>query len=349
LGIRVLAKLLTDRPELKAYVLVRDAARWTQVTRSREMATNRISVLLGDVRQPGLGLTAADRRNLSTNVETVLHLAADTLFSRPLSESRATNLEGTRNVLQATSPAARFCHVSTAFVAGRRTGVILESDRGGQAGWVNAYEQSKWEAEQIVRESGREFLILRSSTVVSDSADGFVTQYNAVHRALRLFYHGLAPMLPGRASAPVDLVTGDYIADAIAGLALRSELGGETLHLCAGAGSASLGELIDVCHDVWSQDLGWRRRSIAKPAFTALGTYRLFEEGVAETADPRLQQASRALSYFVPQLALEKRFDTSRADKALGTPAPRVLDYWSRVVRHLADHPWMAALMGAAA
>lgn len=342
LGSDALARLLEEDPRARARVLVRDPARWKEVARRRRIPAERVEPLVGDLRLPGLGLDASTRARLAREVGTTLHLAADIVFSRPLEEARATNVEGTRHLLQALEGGAgRICFVSTAFVAGRRTGVVREEDAGGEAGWVNAYEQSKWEAERLVRESGRDFLILRSSTVVCDSVRGEVSQVNAVHRSLRLFHHGLAPMVPGREESPVDLLPADFVGRAVARLATRGELAGETLHLCAGRGAIALGELLDLTFDLWGRDPAWRRRGIARPALADLETYRLFEASVEETGDERLRKVMRSLSHFAPQLALEKRFDTRRADAVLGESAPPVRDYWARVVG------WMAAEQGA--
>jgi nucleoside-diphosphate-sugar epimerase len=336
IGGRALRLLLNQRPALHADVLVRDVQRWERTASRCGIPLERVTVVRGDLRQPGLGLERAARRRLGSRAGAVVHLAADIVFSRSLDEARATNVEGTHRLLEATDGwHARFCHVSTAFVVGRRTGRIAEGDEAGGAGWVNAYEQSKSEAERIVRESGRDFVVLRPSTVVCDSTDGGVSQFNAVHAALRLFHHGLAPMVPGTECTPVDFVTAEYVSGAIAALALREDLGGETLHLCAGEGSASLGQLLDAAREVWSADAAWRRRHIARPVLTDLATYRLFEQAVEETAEPKLRRVVRSLSHFVPQLGLEKRFATRLADAALGFGAPPVVEYWPRLVRWL--------------
>jgi thioester reductase-like protein len=336
LGGQALSRMLRERPGLRAFALVRDPARWARRAAELRLPTDRVEPLLGDVRQPGLGLDAVTRRRLSREVSGTIHLAADIVFSRPLHHARATNLEGTRNLLELSAGwAGPLTFVSTAFVAGRRTGRILEVESPPEAGWVNAYEQSKWEAEQVVRQSGRGALILRSSTVVCDSEGGEVSQLNAVHRALRLFHSGLAPMLPGRYESPVDLVPADYVSGAVARLALEEEAAGETLHLCAGSGAIGLGELLELTREVWSRDPSWARRGISLPAPAEPRLYRLFEEAVEESADPRLRQVVRSLSFFVPQLALEKRFDTSAADRALGAPAPEVRGFWPRMVDSL--------------
>ena len=353
LGGDALACMLGADASLRAFALVRDIARWRAAAARLGVGAKRVTPVLGDLRAPGLGIDREVRARLSREVQAVVHLAADTCFSRPLAEARAVNVEGTRRLLELADgwPAAeRFALVSTAFVAGRRTGPVGEGETGdGTAGWVNAYEQSKFEAEALVRTYAREWVVLRSSTVVCDARTGVVAQFNAVHRALRLYHRGLASVMPGSEDSPVDVVPSDYVSAAVAELALRAELGGETLHLCAGAGALPLGELLDITYELWATAPAWRRRAISRPALTDLATYRLFERTVEETGDPTLKRLTRALSHFIPQLALPKRFATARADAALGRSAPAVRSYWGRMVEHLMVTDWGTLLPRAAA
>lgn len=339
LGSLAVRRLLALHPGARVAALVRDPARSAVGALGND---GRVTAVVGDVTLPGLGLHADARRWLAGEVSAVLHLAADTTFSRPLAEARLANTEGTRNVLELAAGwprVRRFAYVSTAFVAGRRTGTIAEApgeDLG--AGWVNAYEQSKAEAERLVRVESPDWVVLRPSTVVCDSAaDGGITQQNAVHRALRLYYGGLASMMPCADGSALDVVPADYVAEAVAELALRPELAGETLHLCAGDGAMPLGELLDVTYEQWARAESWRRRAVARPALTDLETYRLFERAVEDTGDARLRRVTQSLSHFIPQLGLPKRFETVRAERALGRGAPPVRAYWARMVARLLD------------
>ena len=205
---------------------------------------------------------------------------------------------------------------------------------------MNAYEQSKAEAEALVRAARQDWVILRSSTIACDDTSGVVTQRNAVHQALRLFHDGLAAMIPGVPDSVLDVVPTDYVADAIARLALRAGIDGETLLLCAGVGAMPLGTLLDVCYARWARDAAWRARGIVRPTIGDLETWTLFAQAVEETGHVRLRRVTQALGHFLPQLALPKRFATGRADALLGCTAPPVRDYWSRMVDHLTTSGW---------
>ena len=269
-----------------------------------------------------------------------MHLAANTSFSQSLDDARAVNRDGTRRLLElsATWPQlSRWVYASTAFVAGQRTGSIREDepiDPG--ANWVNAYEQSKAEAEALVRAARADWLIARPSTIVCDNASGRITQVNAVHRALRLYFGGLAAMLPGTDSSTLDVVTTEFVARSIARVALGGGTPCTTYHLCAGGGAMPLDELLDVTHDAFARSPAWRRRGIARPVRSDLETYRVFEQAVEDVGSERVRRAVRSLGHFVPQLAFPKHFDTTQAVASLGDGAPAVRTFWTRMVETLA-------------
>jgi long-chain acyl-CoA synthetase len=344
LGRAVLARLLAADPRLRAYVLVRGARAVSPspVPRSPSPA---IIPVCGDLCADGLGIAPDERAAIRRDVTAIVHLAANTTFSTPLDRARAVNTVGTQRVLELANDCANpvhVAHVSTAFVAGRRTGVIAETLDESTAGFVNAYEQSKYEAEKLVQAQAASWVILRSSTVLCDDAVGRVTQLNAVHRALRLLHDGLVAMMPGVAGSTVDAVTTSFVADAIARLALRDDASGQVVHLCAGDGALPLDELLDITYERWSADPLWRRRMLARPALTDLTTYRLFERTIEDVADTSLKRLTRALSHFVPQLALPKQFETSNAERLLGCGAPPVRDFWLPMLDHLLATPQRA-------
>ena len=346
LGADLVRRWSATRTPRRIAVLVRDRARWDAVARRLALPPDAVVALEGDVTREGLGLTRDVRACLARRTTAIVHLAADTTFSRPLDQARLVNRDGTAHLLALAADCprvTRFAFVSTAFVAGRRTGLVPESAEGAATeaiGWVNAYEQSKAEAEALVRAARHDWVILRSSTIACDDASGAVTQRNAVHQALRLFHDGLAAMIPGVPESVLDVVPTDYVTGAIARSALRHDIERATMHLCAGAGAMPLGELLDECYARWATDAAWRGRRIAPPSQADLETWALFTQAVEETAHSRLRRVTRALDYFLPQLALPKRFDTRCADALLGAPAPPVRDYWGRMIEHLQRTGW---------
>jgi thioester reductase-like protein len=346
IGAGVLQRLLAKNKGRKAYVLIRDELRWKRdIGRWGALAT-RITPVSGDVRSPGLGLDTNARSRIAAEVTAIVHSAANTSFSQPLEESRLSNTVGTANVLELASECRelrRFAYVSTAFVAGRATGTILERDNGADCGWVNAYEQSKYEAERLVRSSGLSWAIFRPSTVVCRGTDGVVTQINGVHRALRIYHRGLAAMIPGARENLFDVITGDYVSDAIALLALDDRAAARTIHLCSGRRATTVGEILDTAYAVWERDSEWKKRGLARAILTDLDTYGMFQRAVMDTGDPRLRALISSLSHFVPQVALPKQFDTSAADELFEFTPPSTSQYWASMLENLIATGWGVA------
>lgn len=343
IGRAVIVRLLRLRPDVRIAALVRSGERWRSLVTTLGPLAARVVPVRGDITCDGLALATGAQHWLQRHSQVVVHLAADTVFSRSRNEARAVNVDGTRHVLEIANSwhgVERLVHVSTAFVAGGRDGLVAEQDNGAGAGFVNPYEWSKYEAEQLIRECWLPWTIVRPSTVACDSVTGTVTQLNALHFALRLCYQGLAALLPGAEDTPIDVVTTRYVARAIAAVTLRDDLAGETLHLCAGSRSLGLGELLDRTFHIWARDESWKRRGHIRPPLTDLETWRLFTSTVDELGDPALRRVTHALSHFIPQLAFPKWFDTSRADAVLGFGAPTVAAYWSHMVEKLAAVAW---------
>jgi len=337
IGRQLLARLVAADRRVRVYVLVRDLPRWSLVSLAVD-EPGRVIPVQGDLCAIGLGLSHNERATLRRELSAIVHLAADTTFSNSLDRAREVNVVGTQRILELADECAsvvQLGHVSTAFVAGRRTGTIEEDASTSVHGWVNAYEQSKQEAEQLVRKHAASWTIFRPSTVVCDDIDGRISQTNAVHRALRLLHAGLVAMMPGVEESTIDVVTTAYVAGAIACLALDERVRGRIVHLCAGSRALRLTELLDLTYERWARDPDWRRRRIARPALAELSTYALFERTVEDVADASLKRITRALSHFVPQLALPKRFVTSTADTLLGYPAPPVAEFWPAMLDRL--------------
>lgn len=345
---RELIPLLASSVDDEIVVLTRDpdgAAARALVSRVPS-----VRVVQGDVcAGPSLGLASGNAAVLRAGVTRVLHCAAATAFNLPLDQARRVNVEGTRAVLDFAGTCERLEGVScasTAYVAGTRTGVIHETPDVVADGWVNSYEQSKWEMEALARGVGNvPVSVYRFSTIIGHSATGAVTAFNAIHHSLRLLYQGLAPMVPGHLTTHVDFIPVDYAARAFAHLVTQPFVGGRTYHICAGADlTCSFDDLLTTTIDVFERTRpAWRKRRLARPAVVDAATYALFARSVVESGNVVLQRAMEAVQAFAWQLAYPKTFDTSVTASALtgsGIVAPRVSDYYDKVVRFCVETNW---------
>ncbi|MEO7443390.1 MAG: SDR family oxidoreductase, partial [Acidimicrobiales bacterium] len=91
------------------------------------------------------------------SITAVVHAAAVTRFNVDREVARRVNVEGTRRALELarSCPALEsFGQLSTVYSTGLRAGRISEQDYDDSAGFANAYEWSKWEAERLVVGAG---------------------------------------------------------------------------------------------------------------------------------------------------------------------------------------------------
>jgi thioester reductase-like protein len=120
----------------------------------------KVRVLEGDVRRPALGLGAAELKELSREVDVVIHCAAEAVFDAPLDEALATNVWGTLALLRLARGWEKkplFLYVSTAFASGTTKGRIPEqvpADVTPNGAKLDPYEELS-RLEQAVEEVGR--------------------------------------------------------------------------------------------------------------------------------------------------------------------------------------------------
>jgi thioester reductase-like protein len=239
IGRRLVHKLLTDSKSQKITALVEgrmaDAA-----AQLAEPYGDRVEIVAGDIAERRLGLGKADWNRLRRSVDTVFHLAAIYDLAVPLELAQRVNVDGTGNVVEfceACKSLERHVYVSTAYVAGLRTGVVYEHELVMGQAFKNHYESTKFQAEVWVRESRDEVptTIIRPAIVVGDSKTGETEKFDGPYYMLRAIARSERMHRPiaqfGRADAPFNVVPVDYIVDALAAVAADDDAVGETLHL----------------------------------------------------------------------------------------------------------------------
>lgn len=116
----------------------------------------RVRLVQADLEHPFLGLDAQAFQCLAREIDTIWHSAAHIDLDASEHMARRVNVDGTRRILQlaeAGDTTPHLVHISSAFVAGRRpSGTVAEDDLDDTHGFVNHYEQSKYEAEALVRD-----------------------------------------------------------------------------------------------------------------------------------------------------------------------------------------------------
>jgi len=146
--------------------------------------------VVGDITHDQLALTDDARRLLLADTTHVVHCAAETGVQKSKAELWQVNVEGTRHVAQlATSMPRlqRFTHVSTAYVVGTRSGRMKE-EATTATHFYCLYEQSKAEAERIVRAAGLPLTVCRPGMIVGHSLTGRTRNFNTVYYVLKLMH-----------------------------------------------------------------------------------------------------------------------------------------------------------------
>jgi len=196
-------------------------------------------IVEGDISEPGLALSAADLELVQQQTTRVFHLAAVYDLAVPEDLAMRVNAGGTRNVvaLARTIPRLRqFHHVSTCYVAGKREGVILETELRHDAGYRNFYEESKNLAEQEVDSAKGELpvTIHRPAVVCGDSRTGETGKYDGVYYLIHYLLRWpsvLSLINIGNHEVSLNLVPVDFVVDAMAALAFEERAIGKTLQL----------------------------------------------------------------------------------------------------------------------
>ncbi len=233
-----------------------------------------VRILKGDVTQENLGLEDSVYQEMVLSLTHIIHTVADLRLNAPMEDLRKTNVEGTKNVLYLAKKVdenhglERFSFLSTAYVAGKRKGDILESDLSSSRGFSSNYEKSKFEAEQEVRKSQISFSVFRPGMVVGDSKTGMIKTFNTVYVPLRLYLTGKLRVFPISPDSKINLVPVDYIGQSVVDLTFNEKSRNLTFHLTAPTENLpTVKELVEYTRG-WAEDkLGI---NIPKPLFIPL-------------------------------------------------------------------------------
>jgi nucleoside-diphosphate-sugar epimerase len=325
-GGELLTRLLDEGRDVVALVRARDDAA-AQARLDETLAlllapgaapAGSVRAVAADLEQPGLGLSPARRAAIARDAESVVHCAASVQFTLPADEARRINVDGTRAMLDLAAGARaldRFVHVSTAYVAGDRTGRCHEHE--GYVGQAprNTYESTKLEAERQVRSSGLGSpAILRPSVVVGDSRTGWTPAFNVIYWPLQAFARGLFPVVPGDPGARIDIVPVDTVADALLEL-VRGRRRTGAVHVVAGDDAPTAQQLATMASEAFAAPV---------PRFVAPG------------AAPEIEERAGP---FLPYFRFRGVFDARRG-RELGFVPPRLDDYFDVLLRYARLARW---------
>ena len=244
-------------------------------------------------------------------IDAIIHAAAVTRFNVDEETARTINIGGTAKVLALAEscPSLRcFSLLSTLYSSGMKPGAIGEVPLDDSHGFANFYEWSKWESERLLLEQSDNlpWRIFRIATIITDDDSGQVTQINAIHNTLRLFYHGLLSVIPGDPETPLYFVTGDFVTDAV--FALTQHPVDRQIYNIAHTkkDTISLGALVDLAFEAFNDHEDFRSKRILKPVFCDAESFDLVVEGINRQGAGVIGQAVSSVAPFSRQLFIEK-------------------------------------------
>ena len=291
-----------------------------------------------DLARPDLGLREPPD-GFGRQPAVLVHLAGDTRFapSDPAAQRR-TNVEGTLNVVRTLRPfVSRMVHVSTAFVAGNSTGIILENETDVGQGFHNPYEKTKLAAETGVRRLCAELrlplAVARPSIIVNDTVTGRSSAFTHLNVMVEVAnriqeFYGIKDgevvnreiRVPVNPAARPNAAAVDPVAEAMAALAASSDTAGKTFHLCHPAPQSNpevLGLILE--------------------AFGIREKIRLrFTEHLSRPLTRTEEMFARAFKIYLPYLNQDRVFDLANTRAAIpdydARFQPMDLDYLRKVI-----------------
>ena len=250
LGVYLLRELL-EYPEIRVTAIVRGENPEAAAARLQEKMSyafgdfrmpEAVTVINGDLVQPGLGLEAEILEELAGSVDCIIHSAADTRHAGEYEIFHRNNVVATEQLLEFAEKSPRrplFNYISTVSVAaglieGRECALFTEDDLDLGQATSNVYVRSKLAAEKRVagfRQRGGRANVFRLGNITLDSETGVYQpniESNAFFQQLRAFIN--LGVVPDRFSTR-NLTFVDKAAEAVVRLALIDPPLNRALHI----------------------------------------------------------------------------------------------------------------------
>lgn len=223
--------------------------------------TERVRWIRADLEKASLGLSEHVFGELSAEIDEIFHCAASVEFNLPLHIAHRINVGGVEKLVALARAAGtrftRFHHVSTAYVAGRRSGradaYFLPDDQARN--FRNTYERTKARAERYLRDQ-RDIpvTVYRPSIIAGDTVTGRTDNWNVLYVPMRQIVKGRLPVIRRGGRAIVDTIGVDYVVEGMIALAahthahMKEHPRFQAYHLTAGRLAFDLEFYLDCCN-----------------------------------------------------------------------------------------------------
>ena len=300
--------------------IIRDECRFDGCPELADRILKSVKVIEGDVTT--INPEELAKNPLLAGTTIIFHCAADVNLGKdPTGRTYRINYNGTENMVKLAQllKVKEFHYVGTACIAGKLVGTAFEN-MPIDNGFNNPYEESKFKAEMLVRNSGIPFTIYRPAIITGRRSDGRIRKPLAFYRILEFLgklkshyctkhhidHTGWANLQINFATVPsehVYFVPIDYVQEAITAL-FQQPVNNQAYHIT--------GESPLSTHQIENSIC----RVLRLDGTTVNGG------PVAETMDNKLM--ARFLGDLFPYFSSDIVFDQSNVRKALGD---KILDW----------------------
>ena len=236
---RHLVQELVEHREGEIFVLVRAGSMARMETLIKRWGSSRVTPVVGDLSQDGLGVDEAWVSEHSGTVDHFFHLAAIYDMTADDATNEKLNVGGTRHALELAEALSvgTFHQVSSVAAAGEYHGRFDETmfDEGQHL--PSPYHRTKYESEKIVREEASvPWRVYRPAIVVGHSQTGSMDKVDGPYYffpVLKMLRDRLPAWLPlvGVDLGDTNVVPVDYVAKAMDHIAHLPDRDGEAFHL----------------------------------------------------------------------------------------------------------------------
>ncbi|WP_300454294.1 SDR family oxidoreductase [Accumulibacter sp.] len=349
IGKRLVAKLLS-RPDAVVHFLTRavELPRLRQLYEYWGADETRVVPVVGDLTQPELGVSTADRDKLKGKIDHFFHLAAIYDLKASAEDQQRANVDGTRNTVRLAEElgAGHFHLVSSIAAAGLFEGLFREDMFDEAENLENPYFRTKHDSEGIVRKECKiPWRIFRPAIVVGDSRTGEMDKIDGPYyffkliQKMRRMFPSWMPTI-GIEGGRINVVPVDFIVAAMDHIAHLENEDGNCFHLTDPT-PMRVGDLLntfaraahapEMAMRVNAALLGFIPRSMRKAMFALTPVRRIRNAVMKDLGLP---------DDILDFINYPTRFDcreTQRALKGTGISVPpldsyawRLWDYWER-------------------
>ncbi|PPA72252.1 SDR family oxidoreductase [Jeotgalibacillus proteolyticus] len=235
---------LNDNEDKHIYLLVlpsmvTKAGKKMEELKSAAHNNSTIQMIEGDITKENLGLPGPTLSYLTDKITYVWHLAAIYDLAVDRSIAFKVNVTGTYHLnewIQKLTGLKRYVYFSTAYVAGKREGVLKADELVRPREFHNFYEETKYEAEVLVESLKNKLpvTIIRPSIVKGTVTGGETSKFDGAYYMMNIIDNlKLSPVIPyiGKSSARLNIVPSDYVVRAANWLGHSDSGEGKTYHI----------------------------------------------------------------------------------------------------------------------